>query len=151
MNYLSKKRIGQHGFALIEVTAVVGISILLATLALAPVSKLRSRAALDGAEASVIRAIDSSRTKAMSGVGTTEHGVHIESGKVVLFAGNTYTSGDPANKTYTIPASVTLSSTEQNIVFRRLSGAPSATTTVSVVHSGGVERKVFIDERGGLR
>ena len=135
---------------MLEVIAVMAITLMLASLAAASGNKMRARGALDDNQATIIRAFESARTRSFSGVGTTSHGVHLSSEEVVLFSGSAYSPTDPSNHTYLLSPSVTLSSTVATIIFERISGKPTATSTITLLHGSGETRVAQIKETGSI-
>lgn len=109
--------------------------------------KERKNTTLDSGQATVANVLKIARSKAVSGVDGTSHGVRVEVDRMIVFPGDTYVSG--AGVDYPLPAGVTASTNgSADIVFARLQGTtPSKTITIT---SHGDTREVQVSDYGNI-
>jgi len=134
------------GFTVIELIIVISIVGIVAAASFTMFSENR-KAVLDNAQASVINALESARSRAATGVGTTSHGVKIE--------GNIISECEGEENSCIVTSSTTLKSatTTNNltIIFNRLSATSSdATITIENTITGDATT-VSVTEDGIIR
>jgi len=133
------------GFSLIELMVVIGIVGILAAASFMSVNKRRSGIALEDAQANLLIALEKARSNSVAGIGTLPHGVRIESNKFTIFEGATDISS------VTFPPSI---STDQalplNIIFNRISGTSTASTTITISRPDGSQKKINIFKDGRI-
>lgn len=125
------------GFTLLE--TVVGVSIMAVIVIILSGMFTAFRAPQDLAEAqsNIIGVLQEARAKTLASELNSNHGVHFEETKAVLFRGNFYNAADIANKPYILPFSVKISSIGLtggaiDVVFTRLQGTTTASGTITV-------------------
>lgn len=146
-----------HGFTLMEILVVISIMAILLTLSFAFFSKLGNKDALEKDVAGLTSFIRNARLLSVASKDASAFGIHLESGKVVLFEGNTYTPGGANEKVMEYSGKVYMSSYNLNqgnpdIVFTRLSGNTlnfgtvtlslknnSASTTITILRTGVIQ------------
>ena len=117
----------QKGFTLIEVLVVVGLISLITGTPAFSFKDLNIRRPLENGVEDVVTLINEARSLTLSAQAETRYGVHLESEKIVLFSGGSYSSTSPANITSVLPSTVqirniSLSGGGENILFDRLTG-----------------------------
>ena len=124
--------------ALIAITATGAASVLLSS---------RSRAALSDGQASILHVFELARSRAATGYGLEDHGVHIESGSVTLFEGVSYNgSGEQLQ----LPLAVTTDQASTTIIFKRLSARASASATITLSHMNGATSSIAVTKEGAI-
>lgn len=122
----------RRGFTLIEMMLSVGIMSLLAALALPLYATFASRNNLAVTAQSLASMLRRAEVYARANYGDNQWGVNIQSSAVTLFQGTSYaTRNSGLDETLTIPGGVS-SSYSGDIVFSKLSGAPSTTATITM-------------------
>ncbi len=116
------------GFSLIEIIVVIGVvAVVIGFGVVTDLSAFR-RDTFQTEEAKIVSILQKARSRAMSNIYDTNHGVCYIAPNYVIFKGNTCTTGD------SIPANTDISSNGGTlfpaIVFNRLSG----TTTGATIH-----------------
>lgn len=158
-----------RGFTLIEVLIAVAIMAILGLIALSAYNTLTKQVDLDSTSQSIISTLQLARSQTLASEGDTRYGVHFDSGQYVLFAGDTYTAGDPANKVYPLSSSeiylVNLNGGGNEVIFDRIRGTtsqdgsislrltetPSRTITIAVDTQGGVSVQNTLSPTGTVR
>ena|SRR3989344_4988994 len=127
----------KKGFTLWETLIVIMIMGLLVAIILPSFKTMRNTGLLKATASDIFSALDKARSQTLSSIGSSEYGVHFESGKIVIFKGTTYSSSDINNEDilFVSPAyisSINLTSGASDLYFNRLSGSPSKTGTVTI-------------------
>mgnify|MGYP001586529184 CR=1 FL=1 len=128
------------GFTIIETLIVIGIFAIVASAALATFHSSQNRRELTDAQATIYRTLERQRNKALTGVDTTNHGVHIEPDRIITFSGDSY--GGSGNEIL-LPLSTDTDQAGTDVVFKRISSIPTTaalliTITHDCVNSAGV-------------
>ena len=137
-----------RGFSLIESMVVTSIIALTAMGVMGSLRGSHSHAQLNEGQASVIRAFELARSRAASGSGSEDHGVHIEDDTLTIFEGPGYVAG--MGEVIMLPASVTTDQASTTIVFKRLSAQASGNADVEVSHTSGETSNVTVTEDGAI-
>ena len=125
---------------MIEILVVCAIVAVLISIILPRFSSIRENQVVKAAVADVLSAIDKARTETLSSLNSSPYGVHLESGRVIIFKGTVYSSSSPDNESVNIisPANISnvtlggVSGASGDFYFNRLSGSPNKTGTVTV-------------------
>ncbi len=133
-NFLKK------GFTALEFIIVLALVFILVSVVTVSFSKSRESQFLKTAVADSLSAIDKARGETLSSLNSSEYGVHFQSDKVIIFKGKVFSSGDSSNETISITSPVSISNvtlggvsgTSGEFYFNRLSGAPSASGSVTM-------------------
>lgn len=119
----------KRGFTLVELVVVIGFSLAFVGMVGLSALRTRARANVDSFRQTLLADIRSQQQRAMSGMTSSNlvvdgWGVHFESDRYFLFAGNTYVPESPANVVYSVPGGITLSVVlpQGNYIFARGSG-----------------------------
>lgn len=138
------------GFSLVETLIVIAIISLVVGLAITNFGQARNRALLEESQASIVNILELAKNRAASGAGdtATNHGVRIESDKIIIFEGSDYGTGN--NKaTTTMPSAVFLGPLPGfDIIFGRISATSSTGTIIQITHPSGATTSVSIEETG---
>lgn len=145
------------GFTLIELLVVIGIMTIILSMSFYFFSDFGKRDALEKDVAGLTAFIRNARLLSIASKDAMPFGIHLESGRAVLFEGSTYTAGganekliDFSGKVYMSSHSLTLGSPD--IVFARLTGGTSnyggitlslkdgsASTTITILRTGVIQ------------
>ena len=117
--------------------AVVGVLI---SIVLPTFSKIKENQVLKNGVEDILSLINKARGETLSSLNSSEYGVHFQPDKVIIFKGKVFSASAPDNESISIitPASITnvmlggISGTSGDIYFKRLSGAPSSTGTLTI-------------------
>lgn len=128
---------GISGIELLIVAAVLGVII---AVVLPQFGKSRELQVLDGAAGDILAVLRQARAQTLAAMDSSSYGVRFEADEIIIFKGTSYSSGDPDNYSIAIlePASITnvtlggVSASSGDFYFRRLSGSPSRSGTVTV-------------------
>lgn len=126
-----------RGFTLIEFLIVIVIIAVLSAIIVSSFSGFRNNQVLSGETQEVTSLLYEARGRALASENAQEFGVHLESGKAVLFAGSTYSAGDPDNEETALDslveiASIALTGGGNDIIFNRISGTTDENGTFEV-------------------
>lgn len=118
------------GFTMIEIVIVVAIMALLLAVIATPFQSFRNSKALDTTSEEALSLLSEARGNTLSAKEGYQYGVHVESSKMVLFRGGTYSSLDANNKTVILDSaleisSIALAGAGSDIIFDKLTGKTS--------------------------
>lgn len=146
---LSRQRArSDAGYTLVEMLTVMGLVALLATSAMLSLRAVSAGILRRDAQAQILSAYEQARSRAVTGVGGESHGVHIESDEIVLFSGASYVPGD--GEVFPVPGGLSVTATNDTVIFTRLSGQPDTATTVSVESAFGSPALVDVGVNGSI-
>ncbi len=124
------------GFSLIEILISVAILVLVSFLALAALSVLPKQVTLDSTSQGILSVLRLARSQTLGSKGADTYGVYFETGKYVLFKGDTYVSGASENKEYTLSDveinSISLTGGGSSVVFDRIRGTTASDGTIQI-------------------
>ncbi len=141
----------KKGFTLIEALIVVSIITILAVIGVASLSNSRNKNKLSDEQANVVYAFQKARDSAVSGVGNTNYGIHVEADKLTVFQGTAW-SGSTVEQQINLPSSITTDQTGTDFIFSRISGASSKSGVIILKQSGtGSTAKVTISADGQVQ
>lgn len=145
----------QSGFSLIEIVIVLGILVLVSAFLVSPFTNFRNTQILQVSVEDVLSTLNKARTQTLAGHGDSAYGVHLETNRVVLFAGETYNASDPTNQAVNLHSlvnisNISLSGGGSSVVFRRLTGTTTKTGTVtlSLASDSSVNKVITIPATG---
>lgn len=132
-----KMRIKNKGFTLIEVLVVIFIMSLILSIVIMSGRSFSDSVNLDNASKNIESKIKLAKMRSIGAYNQTNYGVHFESGRVVVFAGDTYVDGAPTNEVLNLPGnieiySINLAGGGSDMIFNRLTGETSYYGTVGV-------------------
>ena len=125
------------GFSVIEVLVVVAIISIVAAISYTTFIQAKSSQSLEKDASRVVAAFDRARSLTLSSSQDRQYGVHIESDRVTIFPGSTYSTNDPDNQTeilgpLTSITQYSLSGGGSEVIFDRLTGKTSKPGTITV-------------------
>ncbi len=123
------------GFSIYEFVMALAIFVFLAAGILAALSAFRNTQDLDRAANDVLTALREARERTLSSEGGSQFGVFVDASRAVVFPGTTYIEGGAGNKIFSFSPRVEAYSITLPggiVTFERLTGAASASGTVSV-------------------
>lgn len=142
---------------LVELIVAATIVALLAAIIMSSFWERRDRELLSLSVSQAISSLEDARARAMASEGFVKHGVRVESGRLVEFAGATYASGTASNRVRALDPRMQITdiniSGGPSVVFEKLTGTttnpgtfrisikddPSASSTIRINASGIVE------------
>ena len=115
---------------MIEIVIVVAIMALLLAVVTSPFQSFRNSKALDTTSEEALSLLSEARGNTLSAKDGYQYGVHLESSKMVLFRGGTYSALDANNKTVVLDnaleiSSIVLEGAGSDIIFDKLTGKTS--------------------------
>lgn len=130
----------QKGMTLLEIVVVVSIFGILVSVVLPQLSRMKENQVIKNTTGDIVSALHNAQSQSLASVNSLEYGVHFQSDKVIVFKGETFSSGAQDNVVLNItsPSSISnvtlagVSSTSGDIYFQHLSGAPSKIGTVTI-------------------
>ncbi len=144
----------QSGITIAEVVIIIAIVAILAVISIGPLSAFRQKQALQNTTNAVVSILNEARTKTLAGYDDTSYGVHIESGKITLFTGTSYSSSTSTNENFFVESPVTLSwslaGSASEILFTRLTGTTNQYGTITLTLPSGSTRTITITQTGSV-
>ena len=143
-----------NGFTLIEILVAFGIFVLILSLGLLLAMDFYKTYAFNYETSLLAASLQSARSRALSNMNQSPHGLHFENGVYVIFEGGSYDSSDPKNKT--IPMSYLVEVKDEatglpagDIIFEQLSGSVSGDFAL-LVQSGAKSSQISVNREGGI-
>ncbi|MFA5051936.1 MAG: prepilin-type N-terminal cleavage/methylation domain-containing protein [Patescibacteria group bacterium] len=137
------------GFSFIEVMMVMAVLVLLAGLAIPFYQSFQVSSGLDNTTREVASALRRTQGLAMGSQQWSAWGVHIGTHQYVIFPGTVYNPSEPKNEIFTIPQSITLSSSAgADIVFSRIKGETANAGTLTLQTVNNEAASITINQRG---
>ncbi|MDP1689244.1 MAG: prepilin-type N-terminal cleavage/methylation domain-containing protein [bacterium] len=129
------------GFSLIEVLVVISIFTMLLGIGLFFSFDFYRGYQISTERDIAVGILEKARSRAMSNIFESSHGVHVEQGQYVIFRGNIYVVGAGTNEV--IPGNATISKNPMpyDIVFAELTGLPDIAGNLTL--SDGVNIKII--------
>lgn len=141
-------KIRQRGFTLIEALLSVSIIGLLAGLSLPIYASFQNRNNLDIATQSIADALRRAQIYSRGVSGDSQWGVEIQPTSVTLFKGSVFSGRDATyDEVTTIPSIISIGGLSE-VLFAKLSGAPSTTGDITLVVSPNDTRTITINTKG---
>ena len=127
----------KRGFTLLEMILVLAVIAVVSGILLGAFASFREASQLTETHSSIIGILKDARSRTLASKGNSNHGVHFEEIKTVLFKGSTYSSSDPSNEIYLLPAGIKISSINltggaADTVFTRLLGTTTASGKITI-------------------
>jgi prepilin-type N-terminal cleavage/methylation domain-containing protein len=136
----------KSGFVLIEMIVTLSIIGVLVTSALIGFRSSQNQVALKEAQANIFNALEMARNKAASGIGTTDHGVHIEGNSIFSFEGSFYNPGDGWETS--LPNSISVNPASTTVIFSRLTGQTDSDSLITIINLQGSTSTIEVTEDG---
>ncbi len=144
-----------HGFTLIEIVIVMAISAFIIVGFFSVYSNFNKEKSFEFAVQGVANLLKEAKSNTLASRDASVYGVHLETGRAVLFKGNTFSEPNTDNREYTMPTDVELSSINLNgggsdIIFNRLTGETQqfGTTTISRVSNATIMQDIVVSQTG---
>ena len=136
----------RKGFSIIEVLISITLISIIGSAVLVMSKETKTRTLLQDSQAAILYSLEQARNKAASGVGEGDHGVRIESDKIITFEGSEYTEG--TGKETSLPSPISTDQTGTNIIFDRLEAKPNTDKVITISHPDGKTKTLTITESG---
>ncbi|MBI2120991.1 MAG: type II secretion system protein [Parcubacteria group bacterium] len=150
-----KKHIVSNGLTLIELLAVIAISVLLLLLTVNFFSSFRNSQVLQGETSQALSVINKARSNTLNSKADFEYGVRVNADRLILFQGSVFASSTPTNEEYVLHSavqigSITLGGGGLDIIFDRLTGetANNGSFDVSLKADPTEKNILFISQTG---
>lgn len=149
-------RTARTGFTIVEIIAVIAITVLLMGIVAVSFRSLNERSVLDGAVNESLSALADARSSTLASIGGSQYGVHFETNSVTIFTGASYVPGAAANRTTTLSplveiSGITLAGGGSDVIFERLTGATTQSGTITLRLTGDVSQtRVIRIEPSGI-
>lgn len=118
---ISYKLSSSKGFTLVEILVVTGLFILLISVGAIIGFDSITRSTVHNERDLVVLMLTGARARALANVDQKPQGVHIETGKIVLYEGSVYNPADPTNRDTPRNTNITISPNPAEIIFDQLS------------------------------
>ena len=139
----------KKGFSLIETLAVVSITAFLALGIIFTIRQGQAASALNDAQTVIIRSLEEAQNRALTGIGTQNHGVYIDEKTVTVFEGSTYVTG--TGKTFLLPPLTATDQTGKTIIYKRLAGTADANAVITITQAlSGAVKKIIVTTAGEI-
>ncbi len=141
-----KKRSDQ-GFSLIELLVVIAIVGVLGLMTTVFYSRFIIQNSVANMEDSLSATLRKAQMYSMMGKQNSNWGVTLNSGKIVLFSGNTYATRNSAfDETISYNTAISINGFS-DVVFTRISGIPNTTPTITISGNNSTEQ-VQVNNQG---
>ena len=143
-----------RGFSLLEMLVVIAVLIVISTVVISRMSAAKSQKAAITAADNILFTLEEAKQNAVAGKYGTAHGVHFASSTYTSFSGTSYSPSGEYNRSFSAPGGIVvatqLSGGAVDVVFARLTGAPSVTGTIVVEYGESAERVISIGPGGDI-
>jgi len=117
----------KNGFTLFEILVVISLILIILGIAVGSSRSFSSNINLQNTTKEIGSIIKLAKSQSISALNGTHYGVHLDSSKVTIFEGDTFTDGEPTNKAYIFSKDVEIYNYNllgggDDIVFQRLIG-----------------------------
>lgn len=145
-----RTRCNARGFTLIEALLSLALIALLSGIAIPAYLRLQTRNDLDVATEGVALSLRRAMALSLSMDGDTDWGVRIATGDVTLFKGASYAARDSAyDEVTSMPSSISPSGLNE-VVYRKFTGMPQTTGTVTLTSGNGEVQSLSINAYGTI-
>jgi len=146
-----------NGFTLLEVLVAVAIFAIILGIAIVTSRSFSNTVNLDNSGKIIGANIKLAKTRSVGALNDTNYGVHFESDRIVVFAGDTFDAGDAANKAANLSDTVEIYDVSLNgggpdLVFNRLTGTTDNFGTIGIrlVKNPSETKQVVINQEGQI-
>lgn len=137
-----------HGFTLLELLVVIGITVALATVALPIGANLLQSYTLNAERDSFVTLLEGARDAALANANQSAHGIEILPGSYTVFTGQTYATRTASNDELSARSSTVAVAGPTEVVFQPLSGRTAA--AAFTLSSGSGSLTVTINSDGQI-
>jgi len=135
-------------FTLFELIIVVALVFIVGVIVIPSYRGYALNSELVVARDVVIQALNQAQNRARSGEGDSSWGVYLETGRIIIFKGDSFSSFNPITDTnFKMPARIFVLG-EINIVFEKLTGLPDWSGAVVLNNTDGQSVSLNINEQG---
>ena len=145
----------EYGFSFIELIIVIGIILVVSTVAIISLRSLVTQTDLSGNARSIVSTLNLAKSKTVSSEGASQWGAHFEADRFALFKGTAYNSADSNTKIYTLPSTLEISSIAlngggANVLFTRITGQTTNYGSVAIREKDNItnSRTITIENSG---
>lgn len=144
-----------RGVTFLELTISVGILAILLVLIIPSFMDFRRKSILNTETQNIITLVNKARLYSMSSMEDTQYGIHFETGKAVLFQGDTYSAGAGTNEELVLNPALTFSSVVVNgggaeVVFQKVTGATNQNATTTLLVTGSTASTTIVVRPSGV-
>ncbi len=151
---LNSKFQNKNGFTLIEVLIVISILVIMIGIAATIGRSFSDTVNLDNSAKMVGTNIKLAKTRSVNALNDTNYGVHFEDNYIVIFAGNTFVEGDPANEIINLSDGIKTQNISfaggGDLVFSRLTGVTNnpGSIEITLVKDLSKIRQIVVNKEG---
>lgn len=143
----------KKGITVLEIIIVVAILVLITAIIISPFDSFRKSKALETSVEEVVSIINKARLDTLSSKDSFTYGVHLESGRAVMFRGASFVEPDINNKEFKYnnvieSTNINLIGGGPNIIFDKLTGKTSQYGTFDLRLKDDIARSVTITIEG---
>lgn len=151
----------ENGFTLLEILIAIGIFAIMLSIAVVVTMSFSDTVNLDNSGKIIGTNVKLAKTRSIGALNNTNYGVHFESDRVIVFAGDDFVSGDLTNKVTDLPDDVEIffdnidlaeNPTESgyNVVFSRLTGVTDnyGTVEIRLISNPSEVKQIVINREG---
>jgi len=145
----------QKGFTLVEIIVIIGIFLLISTLAFQSFIQFNKYQALDKNVMLISSAINEARSLTLGSKNAIQYGIHFGESQITLFSGITYIENNVTNiviplSNFVRISSISLAGGGLDIVFNRLSGKTyqNGRITLSLVSDPSSIKSIIVYQTG---
>lgn len=136
----------KSGISIIEIILVIAIVAIIGAATIPLGAQFLNRNSLKNKTNELVTSLNIAQINAMSGKDDSRWGVTVSGNQIVMFQGDSYsTRNSTFDVTYTIPASVSITSFE--VVFSKVTGDPDSAQNITVSSSQG-SKQVQVNQLG---
>lgn len=136
-----------QGITFIEVLIVVTITAIIGASAISLSSNFLNSNNFKNKTNEIVSLLRFAQINSMAGKEDSSWGVKISENKITLYKGNSFeTRESPFDSTYDIPQTVSI--TQGDYVFEKLTGNPDSTATITVQSNAGDSANISVNEIG---
>lgn len=144
----------RRGFSMVELLLVIALVGIIATLLFQGFSQYVYRQVFEQFSSEIKNELVEARAQTISSLGDTTYGVYVGPDTIEFFPGTVPTPGSTDNTIVQIPTQLTatssFSSGEPYVSFKRITGAATATGTITIVDTRTVATSTFTISAVGL-
>jgi len=139
-----------NGFTVFELMLVIALIGILAGISVPAYQSLQINNNLNMAANIIVQSLRQAQTLARGVDGDDSWGGYIQSGKIVIFKGGSFTGRDSEfDKSFEFPLSI-ISSGLQEIVFDKFSGQPQTAGIITLTASNNQTKTIEVNEKGTI-
>ena len=133
-----------HGVTVVELLLVLAVLAVLSMVALPRLLEMRSNQLLAKSASDIVQALQKAKAKTLGSYNASEYGVYFSSNQIIIFKGQNYVPGASENEITAVPSPLAISNvalggisgTTGELYWKRLTGAPSKSGSITLLGSG---------------